>query len=196
MGLEMGRLLKSSGLLILGVVWITAVVGCKPAELPVSKPEGGSAVQIQLSSAAFKEGETIPVAYTCDGDNISPPLSWKGVPDGTQSLALIVDDPDAPAGIWVHWVVFNMASTVSALSEGASSSGGKDTFGTAGTNSYRKSGYGGPCPPKGKPHRYFFKLYALDEKLGLNPGATKADVEKAMQGHILAQGQLLGTYGR
>lgn len=192
----MGRLLKSWGLMILGLVWLVAIVGCKPEVQSVDGPEGGSAVQIQMSSAAFKEGGTIPVAYTCDGENVSPPLSWKGVPGGTQSLALIVDDPDAPAGTWVHWVVFNMAPTISALSEGASSSGGRDSFGTAGTNSFRKIGYGGPCPPRGKPHRYFFKLYALDEKLGLNAGAAKADVEKAMQGHILAQGQLMGTYGR
>lgn len=153
-------------------------------------------MQIQLSSAAFKEGGTIPVTYTCDGKNVSPPLSWASLPVGTQSLALIVDDPDAPAGTWVHWVVFNMAPAVSSLSEGASLPGGQDSFGIAGTNSFRQSGYGGPCPPKGKPHRYFFKLYALDSTLGLKSGAAKADVEKAMQGHILAQGQLMGTYGR
>lgn len=196
MSLWMGRLLKSSGPMILGLVWLAAMAGCKPEVQSVGGPEGGSAVQIQLSSAAFKEGGTIPVVYTCDGENVSPPLSWKGVPDGTQSLALIVDDPDAPAGTWVHWVIFNMAPPISALSEGASSSGGRDSFGTAGTNSFQKIGYGGPCPPKGKPHRYFFKLYALDEKLGLKAGATKADVEKSMQGHVLAQGQLMGTYGR
>lgn len=153
-------------------------------------------MQIQLSSAAFNDGGTIPVAYTCDGGNVSPPLSWTNVPADTQSLVLIVDDPDAPSGTWVHWVIFNMAPTVSSLSEGASSPGSRDSFGTAGTNSFRQSGYGGPCPPKGKPHRYFFKLYALDRKLELKSGASKADVEKAMQGHILTQGQLMGTYGR
>lgn len=153
-------------------------------------------MQIQLNSTAFKDGETIPVIYTCDGKNISPPLSWTEPPQGFKSIALIVDDPDAPAGTWVHWVVFNLSPSMSSLSEGASSLGSQEPFGMAGMNSFQKSGYGGPCPPKGKPHRYFFKLYALDIMLGLKSGVSKADVEKAMQGHILAQGQLMGTYGR
>jgi Raf kinase inhibitor-like YbhB/YbcL family protein len=196
MGIDMRRLMKSLGCLVLSLVWVVISTGCGPSDQADSETEGGSGMQIQLSSTAFKEGETIPVTYTCDGKNISPPLSWGNVPQDAQSLALIVDDPDAPAGTWVHWVVFNMPPTLSSLSEGASSPGSQDTFGTPGTSSFRKSGYGGPCPPKGKPHRYFFKLYALDVKLELKSGASKADVEKAMQGHILAQGQLMGTYGR
>jgi Raf kinase inhibitor-like YbhB/YbcL family protein len=188
--------MKSLGRVLLCLACAGFVVGCKPAAQANSQTEGASGMQIQLSSTAFKEGEAIPVTYTCDGENISPPLSWAGVPQSAKSLALIVDDPDAPAGTWVHWVVFNISPTLGSLSEGASSSGSQDSFGTPGVSSFRKSGYGGPCPPKGKPHRYFFKLYALDIRLGLKFGASKTDIEKAMQGHILAQGQLMGTYGR
>jgi Raf kinase inhibitor-like YbhB/YbcL family protein len=194
MGMQI--VMKSLGYLLWCLACAGIVVGCKPAGQANSQTEGVSGMQIQLSSTAFKEGEVIPVVYTCDGENISPPLSWVSVPQNAQSLALIVDDPDAPAGIWVHWVVFDISPTLGSLSEGTSSSGSQDSFGTPGTSSFRKSGYGGPCPPKGKPHRYFFKLYALDIKLGLKSGASKTDVEKAMQGHILAQGQLMGTYGR
>jgi Raf kinase inhibitor-like YbhB/YbcL family protein len=196
MCMDMPRFIKTLGCLILGLVWMYTVAACSPAGQADSVSEGGNEVQIQLSSTAFKDGQAIPVTYTCDGENISPPLSWASVPQAAQSQALIVDDPDAPAGTWVHWVVFNLSPKMNSLSEGASSSGSQDTFGTAGVSSFRKSGYGGPCPPKGKPHRYFFKLYALDTMLGLKSGASKADVEKAMQGHILAQGQLMGTYGR
>jgi Raf kinase inhibitor-like YbhB/YbcL family protein len=196
MAINMPRLMKSLGCLLLGLAWLAIAVGCSTVGRSGSTAESENGIQIQLSSTAFKEGGTIPGAYTCDGENISPPLSWANVPQATKSLALIVDDPDAPAGTWVHWVVFNLAPTMSSLSEGASSSGSQDTFGTAGMSSFRKNGYGGPCPPKGKPHRYFFKLYALDTRLGLKSGASKADVEKGMQGHILAQGQLMGTYGR
>jgi Raf kinase inhibitor-like YbhB/YbcL family protein len=196
MSMGIRRLMKLLSHLALDLVLVAIVAGCKPASQAGGETEGGNGMQIQMSSTAFKEGAAIPVVYTCDGENISPPLSWTGAPQGSQSLALIVDDPDAPAGTWVHWVVFNLPPSMSSLSEGASSSGRQEQFGTAGTNSFRKSGYGGPCPPKGKPHRYFIKLYALDIMLGLKSGATKADVEKAMQGHILAQGQLMGTYGR
>jgi Raf kinase inhibitor-like YbhB/YbcL family protein len=196
MDMGMPRLVKPLGCLLLGLAWVAIVVGCKPAVQADSATVGENSMQIQLSSTAFKEGGAIPVAYTCDGKNISPPLSWASVPQSAQSLALIVDDPDAPSGTWVHWVVFNISPTLGSLSEGVSSSGSQDAFGTPGTSSFRKSGYGGPCPPKGKPHRYFFKLYALDILLGLKSGASKTDVEKAMQGHILAQGQLMGTYGR
>jgi Raf kinase inhibitor-like YbhB/YbcL family protein len=197
MGAGMRGLMKSPGSLILTVVWVVvAIVGCAPASQAVNQTGGGPEMQIQLSSTAFNESEAIPVTYTCDGENISPPLSWASAPQDTQSLALIVDDPDAPSGTFVHWVAFNLSPKLSSLSEGASSPGSQDTAGTPGTNSFRKSGYAGPCPPRGKPHRYFFKIYALDILLGLKSGASKADVEKAMQGHILAQGQLMGTYGR
>jgi Raf kinase inhibitor-like YbhB/YbcL family protein len=145
---------------------------------------------IQLTSSAFKEGEAIPRRYTCDGENLSPALSWSGVPQGTASLALIVDDPDAPAGTWVHWVLADLPVDLPGLPESAPGSG------VEGVNGFRKTGYGGPCPPRGSTHRYYFKLYALDKTLGLKTGMSKADVEKAMQGHILAQGQLMGRYSR
>ena len=152
--------------------------------------------KIQLTSAAFQEGEPIPVQYTCDGTNISPPLAWAGIPGGTNSLAMIVDDPDAPGRTWVHWVVYQISPDLTGLPEGLVNYSNAGGIGTAGKNDFNKLGYGGPCPPKGKPHRYFFKLYALDADLELQQGATKTQLEAAMQGHILAQGQLMGTYGR
>ena len=147
-------------------------------------------MKIQVTSSAFTEGGDIPVKYTCDAENISPQLAWSPIPGGTQNLALIMDDPDAPVGTWVHWVLYNLSPDINELSEGVQG------VGVVGKNSWGKAEYGGPCPPPGKPHRYFFKLYALDTELSLQPGATKEDVENAMQGHILAQGQLMGNYGR
>ena len=153
-------------------------------------------MSIQLTSSAFADGSPIPSKYTCDGNDTSPPLKWSGVPQGTKSLALICDDPDAPAGIWVHWVMYNIPATVTELPEGVPT--GDAVLGSArqGVNDFRRIGYGGPCPPRGNPHRYYFKLYALDTELALKPKATKKDVVDAMQGHILAEGQLMGTYRR
>ena len=145
---------------------------------------------ILMSSTAFNEGGSIPRRHTCDGEDLSPPLSWSDVPQGAQSLVLIMDDPDAPGKTWVHWVLYDLPPDLSSLSEGA------QEVGTSGVNDFRKTNYGGPCPPRGTQHRYFFKLYALDSRLNLAPGATKTDVEKAIQGHILDQGQLLGKFGR
>jgi len=145
---------------------------------------------IQLTSSAFKEGGDIPRRHTCDGEDLSPSLSWTGIPAGTHSLALIVDDPDAPRGDWVHWVLVDLLPDLNGLPEGVAGTG------TAGKNDFDRLGYGGPCPPRGSNHRYYFKLYALDQTLGLKPGATKVDVETAMTGHILAKGQLTGRYGR
>ncbi len=145
---------------------------------------------LQVTSTAFSEGDTIPRKYTCDAENVSPPLAWTGLPQETKSLALIADDPDAPMGTWVHWVLYGLPANLTSLDEGAKE------VGTPGVTDSRKTGYGGPCPPRGSTHRYFFKLYALDTALSLKPGASKADVEKAMKGHILAHGQLMGKYGR
>ncbi len=147
-------------------------------------------MSIQVTSSAFKDGESIPRRHSCDGEDLSPALSWSGVPQGTASLALIADDPDAPAGNWVHWVLADLSPDLTGLPEGAAG------VGVEGVNSSRRTGYSGPCPPRGSTHRYYFKLYALDKTLGLRSGMSKADVEKAMQGHILAQGQLMGRYGR
>lgn len=142
-----------------------------------------------LGSTAFAAGAAIPARYTCDGADAVPPLAWSGAPAGTRTFTLIVDDPDAPGRTFVHWVLFNLPADAAALPESAKSGEqGRTDFGTA--------GYGGPCPPPGKPHRYFFKLYALDGRLSLRPGATKADVERAMNGHILATAELMGIYAR
>ena len=150
-----------------------------------------------LTSGAFQEGGAIPARYTCDGDNASPPLNWAGAPAGTVSFALIVDDPDAPDPkapkmTWVHWVLYNIPAGASALGEGV---GPKDLPGGAleGVNDWKKTGYGGPCPPSGR-HRYFHKLYALDAVLPDLGNPNKAKLEKAMAGHVLARAELVGTY--
>lgn len=151
---------------------------------------------MELKSDAFTEGETIPELHTCDGPDLSPAFSWSGAPEGTGSFALICDDPDAPMGIWVHWVVYDIPASENSLPEGLNADPHLPSGGKQGVNDFRRYGFGGPCPPKGKPHRYFFKLYALDNSLDLEPGASKSDVEKAMKGHVLAEASLMGRYGR
>ena len=151
---------------------------------------------MQLTSSAFTQGAPIPLKHTCDGDDLSPPLKWSGVPQAANSIALILDDPDAPAGTWVHWVVYNMPASVTELPEGVPAREVVLVGAKQGLNDFGRIGYGGPCPPRGNPHRYFFKVYALDIELGLKPKATKRDVVNAMLGHILAEGQLMGTYRR
>jgi Raf kinase inhibitor-like YbhB/YbcL family protein len=159
-------------------------------------PAKGGAMSFQIASTTFSSGGTIPKKYTCDGPDLSPPLSWQEPPAGTQSFALIADDPDAPAGTWVHWVLYNAPTTAKELPEGVTKEEQLPDGTLQGRNDFRKIGYGGPCPPPGKPHRYFFKLYALDTKLNLKAGANKADVERAMKGHILGETELIGRYGR
>ena len=150
---------------------------------------------MQVTSTAFKEGQSIPRQYTCDGVNISPPLEWNGVPKSAKTIAIIADDPDAPSGTWVHWVVYNLPAENIGLVENLPLTENLKAGGFQGKNDFQKIGYGGPCPPSGT-HRYFFKVYTLDSELPLKAGATKADIEKAMQGHIVAQTQLMGTYSR
>lgn len=151
---------------------------------------------MQIKSAVFENNGLIPKKYTCDGADVSPPLTWAKSPAGTKGIALICDDPDAPMGTWVHWVLYGLSPETQSLAEGVPAQ--KDVLGGAkqGINDFRKIGYGGPCPPKGPAHRYFFKLYAIDVELNLSSGATKQDVEKAIKGHILDEGQLVGKYGR
>jgi hypothetical protein len=153
-------------------------------------------MSIELTSTAFQPGATIPAQYTEDGGDKSPPLKWSEPPKGTQSFALICDDPDAPRGTWVHWVLFDLPGETRELEEGLPTTATLSNGAKQGKNDFGKVGYGGPAPPKGKPHRYFFKLYALDKSVGLSAGATKAQLAEAMQGHILAEGQLIGKYGR
>jgi Raf kinase inhibitor-like YbhB/YbcL family protein len=150
----------------------------------------------QITTAAFSAGGVIPKRFSCDGSDVSPQLKWKNAPAATESLALIMDDPDAPAGTWVHWVLYNLPPSAKELPEGVEKREQLAIGGQQGRNDFRKIGYGGPCPPAGKPHRYFFKLYALDTKLNLKAGASKADLERAMKGHILEQTELMGLYGR
>lgn len=150
---------------------------------------------IKVASPAFEEGGMIPQQYACDGDNISPSLNWEGVPDGVKSLALIMDDPDAPGGIFVHWVLYDLPADLDGLPENLPGGKGFPIGGEEGINSTNKTGYMGPCPPSGT-HRYFFKLYALDEKLHLPAGETKSRLLDAMKGHIVGQGQLMGQYKR
>jgi len=151
---------------------------------------------MRLISPAFAEGAPIPERYTCDGANVSPPLEWGEAPAGTRAFALICDDPDAPVGTWVHWVVYGMPATATGLPEMVAPLDALPGGGRQGMNDFRRVGYGGPCPPPGRPHHYFFKLYALDADPALKPRATKADLLRAMQGHILGQAQLMGTYQR
>lgn len=151
---------------------------------------------IVVTSPAFTQGSPIPSKYTCDGQDVSPPLRWGGVPQGARGLALISDDPDAPRGTWVHWVMYSIPTSVAELPEGVPAEDTTPQGARQGVNDSRKVGYSGPCPPRGSPHRYFFKLYALDIELDLSPGATKQDLLRAMEGHVIAEGQLIGTYQR
>ena len=153
-------------------------------------------MNLQLTSPAFTEGQPIPQKHTGQGRDASPPLKWTGAPPNTKSFALIADDPDAPVGTWTHWVLFDLPPTMTELAEDVPKTQFLPGGAKQGINDFRRLGYGGPMPPPGKPHRYFFKLYALDALLGLKPGATKPEVEAAMKGHILAEGQLMGTYQR
>lgn len=151
--------------------------------------------KMQITSSAFTEGSMVPAKYTCDGQDISPPLEWKNVPAGTKSFALVSDDPDAPMGTWVHWVAYNIPSNITKLDEDVKPEKEFKNKMRQGSNSWPKIGYGGPCPPSGT-HRYYFTLFALDTVLDIKPGATKAQVLQAMKGHALEEAQLMGKYKR
>ena len=155
--------------------------------------KGGKTMEIKSSS--FNHEGMIPAKYSCDGQNISPPLSWSGAPEKTKSFALVCDDPDAPAGIWVHWVFFDIPATVNSLPEKLPKQEEIAGLGKSGKNTSRRWGYDGPCPPGGM-HRYYFKLYALDTMLNVSAGLTKEELLGAMKGHILAEAQLMGKYKR
>jgi Raf kinase inhibitor-like YbhB/YbcL family protein len=156
---------------------------------------GEQLTDLMIMTNAFRTGEEIPVLHTCDGANRSPALSWRGVPSGTKSLALIMDDPDDPTGTFTHWVICNMAPDRTTLPEGIAAQETLDDGGVQGMNNFRRPGYGGPCPPHGKPHRYYFRLYALSSKLIPAP-RDRESLERAMKGHILATGLLMGIYRR
>jgi Raf kinase inhibitor-like YbhB/YbcL family protein len=160
-----------------------------------SEIEGSSATAIQLESPAFAANGLIPAQYTCDGENVSPPLRWNTPPAATKSFALISDDPDAPRGTFVHWVLYNLPPDARALLEGVPTEAILANGAIQGKSDFGKIGYGGPCPPGGT-HRYFFKLYALDRQLSLEPGATKDQLLAAMDGYVVAMGELIGRYSR
>ena len=148
---------------------------------------------MRLFTSAFREGGLIPTKYTCDGENVSPPLEWEGVPEGAQSLALIVDDPDAPSGVFVHWLLYDIPATENGVTEGIGVTSPRVGGGTQGKNGFGKTAWGGPCPPSGT-HRYYFHLYALDTTLGLPAGAARQEMESPMRGHVIAEAELMGRY--
>ena len=163
----------------------------EPAEQTAAQSAAAATTALSLTSPAFTEGSPIPQQYTCDGDNISPALEWQGIPAETASLALIMDDPDAPGRTWVHWVLYNIPPNTTALPKAVVAA----DVATPGQGSNSRTGYAGPCPPSGT-HRYFFKLYALDTTLDLAEGSDKEQLLTAMESHILAEAQLMGTYER
>jgi Raf kinase inhibitor-like YbhB/YbcL family protein len=175
--------------MILFVLVVHAVLGSDGARVEET-------MKFKLNKHSFSDGGDIPKKYTCDGDDVSPEVHWSDQPPAAKSFALIVDDPDAPSGAWVHWVLFDLPGDAHDLAEGAGRSAPLPSGAQQGTNDFKKAMYGGPCPPSGKQHRYLFKLYALDSKLSLQASSTKAEVESAMQGHILGQAELTGRYRR
>lgn len=168
---------------------------CGAGDAPPEDTGGGRKMGLIVKSSAFAEGGVIPSKYTVDGANVSPPLTWSGAPEGTKSFALLVDDPDAPSGDWVHWVYFNIPADRAELPEAVPAVASPPTGGTQGINSFRKTGYGGPSPPRGF-HRYVFRVYALDATLDLDAKATKTGLLKAVKGRVLAEGKLMGKYQR
>lgn len=186
--------MQRRGFLHLGLLaGVTGMAGvaCRRSILEIP-PDAAS---LTLSSSAFTANSALPQRYTCDGEDVSPPLSWDEPPAGTASFALICDDPDAPFQTWVHWVTYNLPAETRSLPAAVPRAETLPNGGRQGTNDFKTLGYGGPCPPGGE-HRYFFKLYALDAMLDLAPGATKAEVEAAIAGRILAFGELVGLYSR
>jgi Raf kinase inhibitor-like YbhB/YbcL family protein len=180
-------------LMLLSLLILAAMVlSCAPTPSPTPTP----APTLSLSSTAFKDGDNMPTKYTCSGQNVSPPLAWNAPPAGTQAFALIVDDPDAPSGVFTHWVLFNLPPSTRELAEGVPTQEQLPNDALQGKNDSGKIGYGGPCPPPGPSHRYRFNIYAIDKLLNLTAGTSKQQVLDAMQGHILAQALLTATYQR
>ena len=183
----MKPIVKIAGLLAVGL-------GTTFAQQP--KPAGGAAVPFTLPTSAFAAGAAIPEPYTCKGADNSPGLQWSGAPANVDSFALIMDDPDAPAGTWVHWVLWNLPANAQSLPEGVPKREQLDNGARQGRNGFHKTGYNGPCPPAGATHRYFFRLYALDGKLDLAAGASRSQLDAAMKGHVLGQTEYMGTFRR
>ena len=181
-------------------IWVAGLAAllcaCEKADGEGAAPGAGGGARMPVRSPAFVEGGMIPVKYSCQGEDLSPPIEWDSVPGAAKSLALICDDPDAPVGTWVHWVIWNIPPEKKELAEAVPQKAELPDGARQGMNDFRKMGYGGPMPPPGNAHRYYFKIYALDIKPDLKSGATKAKLLDAMKGHVLAEGQLMGTYKR
>jgi len=177
------------------LAWIVFVVALVPGTTAFAQQAGGGAsMAFALSISAFGSGAEIPQQYTCKGADNSPALAWSGAPAKTVSFALIMDDPDAPAGTWVHWVLWNLPATTHSLPQGVPKREQLDDGVREGRNSFEMVGYNGPCPPAGQTHRYFFRLYALDGKLDLAAGASRDQLDAAMKGHVLAHAEYMGTF--
>ena len=197
--LESGRPLRHSrshGIVPLMTAALFAAAAVVTGGATIAAAVERSIMQITLTSTVFENGQPIPVRHTCDGSDVSPPLEWTGVPAESRSLALICDDPDAPGGTWVHWVIYNIRPQTTGLHEKIAAIATLPSDASQSRNGFRRVGYGGPCPPPDRPHRYFFKIYALDSELAPTPGLTKDSLVRLMEGHILAEGQLMGTYRR
>lgn len=172
-------------------------IGCLVALAAITiSAQGREDASMKLTSSAFAAGAPLPSQYTCKGNDVSPALEWSGAPGHTASFAIIMDDPDAPSGTWVHWVMWNIPQRTHSLREGVPRNEKVDDGSRQGRNSFGKVGYNGPCPPPGQTHRYFFRIYALDQSLNLQPGASRSELDGAMRGHILAQGEYQGTFHR
>ena len=179
------------------IMFLLFIAACSsPTAAPQPETDLIVPERMQILSQTIVYGETIPTVHTCDNNDLSPQLEWQGVPAETKSLVLIVEDLDAPADTWVHWVLYDIPPSVTSLPEGIGAEESIPGIGTQGSNDFGNLGYGGPCPPGGDPHRYFFKLYALDTMLDLDAGSKIDEVVASMEGHILDQGELMGTYGR
>src|SRR5918912_1154936 len=187
------KVVKLSLLLIAALLFLSCRSETANNPPSASQEVKGQKMELKVTSTAFQEGGMIPQEFTHDGANVSPPLSWESVPEKTKSLALIADDPDAPGKTWVHWVAFNLPPTTKGLPANVPAQEAIPGGGRQGTNDFGKVGCGGPQPPRGVP-RYYFKLYALDTELNLDSSATKDQLLKAMDGHVLAEGQLMGKY--
>ena len=174
----------------------SACVSHQTTPTETGNPPQEAEMVLSVTSPAFEEGQAIPDNYTCEGQNISPPIYWSQVPAGTESLALILEDPNAPSGTFTHWVIFNIPADSTSLPEAVPTQETLASGAVQGNNSFSKVGYGGPCPPSGSPHHYRFTVYALDKVLNLKPGASKDQLLDVMVGNILGQGQLIGTYQR
>ena len=190
----------SLGIVVIAAVAAGMLAGCSSKqEGQMTNTKGSAAVEVavvELTSPVFDNGQPIPIDYTGDGKDISPALQWKGMPEEAKSIAIICEDPDAPRGIFVHWIIFNINPKAGGLPEGVPASEVLQGGMRQGTNSFDKVGYRGPSPPKGPAHRYFFRLYALDTMLDVPQGARKAQLLEAMQGHVVAEGELMGSYKR